>query len=210
MHAAFDPAAETRPLSEDDVQSLRRLLDARAVAAGGMTLEMLDGYFSALIAGPVEPAPERFLPAVLGDGDWPQAEREQVLALAARLWNHVRQRVRIDPATAEGGYMPLFGLPAGLLDRPGDFLDALERSGYPLGAAWAGGFLHAVRLDLPAWQALEAREPVVRAGLQLLLVLIRIDAGDGPPPTAAQRVAMVEAMPRFLHALGACHKERSA
>lgn len=206
MTDAFNPAAEREPLAEDDVQRLKQLLDTFAVPSEGMSLEMLDGLFSALIAGPAEVAPERFLPLVLGSGHWPEAARTQTLELAARLWNHIRARMDIDPDGEDSGFMPLFSVPAGLPEDPGEYAEALARSGYPLGAGWAGGFLYAVQLDLPSWRALEERVPEINAGVDLLIRMIQLEADDkGPPPTAEQRVAMAAAMPYFLRALHQQH-----
>jgi yecA family protein len=202
MTDAFNPAVQREPLTEDDVQRLKQLLDNHAVPGEGMSLEMLDGLFSALIAGPAEVEPARFLALVEGKSAWPQAARSQMLGLAARLWAHIERRLEIDPDGQDSGFMPLFSVPAGLPDEPGEYARALASSGFPLGAGWAGGFLYAVQLDLPRWRALEERVPEINAGVDLLIRMIQLEDDDsGPAPDAEQRVAMAAAMPYFLRAL---------
>lgn len=202
MTDAFNPAVQREPLTENDVQRLKNLLDTFAVSGEGMSLEMLDGLFSALIAGPAKVEPSRFLPLVLGKGHWPDPARAEMLDLAARLWNHIEQRIEIDPDGEDSGFMPLFSVPAGLPEDPGEYAAALAKSGYPLGAGWAGGFLYAVQLDLPRWRALEERVPEINAGIDLLIRMIQLEDDDkGPAPSAEQRVAMAAAMPYLLRAL---------
>src|SRR5690625_3801048 len=69
-----------QPIGEQDLDALESLADARAIAHGGMPLEALDGFFSALVVGPgplVEPA--EYLPLALGDeGPEPAAEEVAV------------------------------------------------------------------------------------------------------------------------------------
>lgn len=208
MTDAFNPAAQREPLSEDDVQRLKNLLDTFAVTGDGMSLEMLDGLFSALIAGPATVEPSRFLPLVLGNGHWPDPARIEALELAARLWSHIDARIEIDPDGEDSGFMPLFSVPAGLPEDPGEYAEALSKSGYPLGAGWAGGFLYAVQLDLPRWRALEEKVPEINAGIDLLIRMIQLEEDDkGPAPSAEQRVAMAAAMPYLLRALRQQGKE---
>lgn len=202
MTEAFNPETQREPLGEDDVQRLKQLLDTFAVSGDGMSLEMLDGLFSALIAGPAKVEPARFLPLMLGKGNWPEAAKSQVLGLAGRLWNHIERRLEIDPDSEDSGFMPLFSVPAGLPEDPAEYAQALARSGYPLGAGWAGGFLYAVQLDLPSWRALEDRVPDINAGIDLLIRMIQLEDDDkGAAPSAEQRVAMAAAMPYFLRGL---------
>lgn len=204
MTVAFDPAAARgTPLVEDDVQQLKRLLDEQAVPHGGMSLEMADGLFSALIVGPGEVPPERFLPLVFGSGSWSDSDRDAVTALLARLWAHIDARIGIDPESGELGFMPLYSVPAGLPDEPAVYVEALTRSRFPLGAGWAGGFLNAVQITLDDWRKLEESVPQVNAGIDLLIRLVQLDVDDegNLPPTSEQRVAMVTAMPHLLRAL---------
>lgn len=210
MSVAFDPAAARgEPLVEDDVQQLKQLLDERAVPHGGMSLEMADGLFSALIVGPADLPSERFLPLLFGDGDWPAAQRATATQLLSRLWAHIESRVRIDPDSGELGFMPLYSVPAGLPDDPAGYVSALNESDFPLGAGWAGGFLHAVQLALDDWRTLEQALPQVNAGIDLLIRLAQLEADEAgnPPPTSEQRLAMVTAMPYLVRAL-AVHKEQ--
>jgi uncharacterized protein len=210
MTASFDPAATAVPaLEEDEVQALKQLLDSQAVPHGGMSLEMVDGLFSALIVGPARPLPERFLPLVFGDGDWSPDDRDRVLGLLHKLWHYIAGRIAIDPDSGELGFMPLFSVPANLPDDPQAYVEALAHSRFPLGAGWAGGFLHAVQIGLDDWRALETAVPEINAGIDLLIRMVQLDADEqgNLPPTSEQRVAMATAMPHFLRALAARRPE---
>lgn len=206
MSAEFDPAAvRDQVLDEAAVQRLRSVLKQRAVPEGGMSLEMVDGLFSAIIVAPDRPGSEEFLPLVLGDVAWSAAERAELQNLLGRLWNHIEARIQIDPDSGSGAFMPLLTFPANLPEDPTEFAKAITRFEFPLGAAWAGGFLHAVNLRLAAWTELQEAVPALKTSLGYLLRLIQIGTGDdgSEPPPPDERVAMMAAMPYLLRALAA-------
>ncbi|UXI66757.1 UPF0149 family protein [Tahibacter amnicola] len=58
------PTSLMSPLTDDEVEQLMRFLDERAVVRDGMSLEMLDGFATALISGPEAILPSEWLPHV--------------------------------------------------------------------------------------------------------------------------------------------------
>lgn len=212
MSDRFEPAQPLPALDEAGVQRLRLLLKQQAVSAGGMSLEMVDGLFSALQVAPADCASSEWLPLVLGSGEWNAADRAEAVTLLARLWHHVGERIEIDPDSDPGTYMPLLSFPSALPESEAELAEALVRWEFPLGAAWAGGFLHAVHLRLPDWQALQQRIPALQTSFGHLLRLIQLDTdSDGSKaPTGAERVALLTAVPYLLRALRATRRERLA
>ena len=153
-------------IGEQDLDELESLADAWA-ARGGMPLEALDGFFSALVVGPdPTPAPAEFLPVAVGDeGQWSDAEEAgRAIGLLMKLWNHVAWRVAQalpddadESAQAEElgmALMPIVGLPAGE-DGAADVQDdpfAGVPADFPLGALWASGFMQGVALREKGWE----------------------------------------------------------
>lgn len=204
MTAPF-AAAPAAPLTEASVQRLKTLLAEHAQPRGGMSLEMVDGLFSALITAPQPVPADEFLPLVWGGAPAfdDAATAAEANALLASLWNHIEQRIAIDPDAGDGVFMPLLTMPANLPEDPDGFADAIAAFDFPLGAAWAGGFLHAVNLRLPQWTALEQQVDGLTQSFGHLLRLIQIDAADDGtlPPDPKERVALMAAMPYMLRAL---------
>src|SRR5690606_37050322 len=56
------------PLSDAELDRLSELLERYAVPHGGMSLEMLDGFLSALVVGPEPVPPGEYEPEVWGHG----------------------------------------------------------------------------------------------------------------------------------------------
>lgn len=153
-------------MDEQDLDELETL--ARGWAEhGGMPLEALDGYFSALIAGPGPvPMPGEYLADVVG-GDNPWASQEQAsraLGLVAGFWNHIAWRIRQpipdgDDASGEAmeermALLPLLALPGpgeGGEEDGGPF-DGIPPD-FPAGAMWASGFLQGMSLRPEGWDA---------------------------------------------------------
>lgn len=133
-------ASSREPLTDGDLDRLDELLEALN-PDGAMLLEELDGFFSALVAGPVPGDPEQHLDEVLGldegtqpafDGD---AQRAELLALLERHWRS------IDEALGDGeGFAPIL---------------MHDDQGRPGGNLWAIGFLRGISLAPDAWEAVE-------------------------------------------------------
>ena len=82
-------------MSEHDLDALESLLETHAAPHGGMSLEMLDGYLSALVVGPVPVSPGHYMDAIWGDGPQPDTgeEAQGRMSLVVALWNHIAWRV---------------------------------------------------------------------------------------------------------------------
>ncbi|MCD9027491.1 UPF0149 family protein [Luteimonas sp. BDR2-5] len=182
------PAA-AGPLDEQDVAALEALLAPR-IGQGGMPLETLDGFFSALIVGPGELVmPREYLPYVFGEvpawADQRQASEE--MGLLTKLWNHIAWRVVQPlpyedelpaPDASDDGFelMPLIALPD-TGDEDGDDADPFDAipPDFPVGALWAGGFLHGMSLRGDAWEAWMATDDDLCADVA---DLVRLSATD--------------------------------
>ena len=82
-------------IGDDQVARLDELLEACADEHGGMTLEMLDGFLSALVVGPDLVPPSEYLPCIWTEElVWESAEKaEEALGLVMALWNDITRRV---------------------------------------------------------------------------------------------------------------------
>ncbi len=133
---ADDPAAANR-LSPAHENWLSGFLTSRQVPPSTMSLEMLDGYFTALAIGPAIVPPDEYLAAIWGDDDgetctWDSEEQAtEVMALFVRHWNAIAMR-----AQADALHRPLLA----------DYDD--DESG----SEWAGGFMIGVDLRGKEWE----------------------------------------------------------
>ena len=105
-----------------------------------MNLEQLDGFFAALICGPVNVPPSEYLPMILGDDmvledtfDG-QTVLQDFLSLIMRYWN-----VIVDTLQSDEVYLPL------LLQ---------DENGISHANDWANGFLRGMELRKAEWAAL--------------------------------------------------------
>lgn len=193
-------------MSEADIGRLQALLMSHAVPNGGMNLEMLDGLLCGLLVGPADVPPAETRPLIWGDDPkWDSpAQAQEAERLVQQLSRFIEARIGIDPDKAEGSFMPLVSMPQGLPDDPVEFEAASRELDYPLGAAWAGGFLHAVDLRLPLWRIWEQQIEGLEESIAFLLRLIQLEPHpeDGsPPPSFHERVNMLAAMPYMLRIL---------
>jgi uncharacterized protein len=198
-------------LSEIDVDRLQSLLMTRAVPNGGMNLEMLDGLLCGLLAGPCEVPPAEYEPLIWGGKvRWESpAEGREAEQLVQRLIRFIEARIAVEPDREEGGYMPLLSMPADMHEDPAR-MEAGAPADFPLGAAWAGGFLQAIDLRLPQWRRLEQHIEGLQESIALLLRLIQLEASseDGTaPPDFHGRLNILTAMPYMLRILD--HRRRS-
>ena len=134
------------PLSDDQLERLGHLLDLRAVPFGGFNLEALDGFLSALAAGPEPVAPEEWQPQVWGGiaPRWENLEESaEVQGLLLAHWQTCLQRAQLGDDLADD-YSPLLWLPEDPLAEQPDALD--------IGHDWAHGFFRAVEMRDAAWQ----------------------------------------------------------
>jgi len=173
------------PMSEDDIERLETLLWERAVPNGGMPLEMLDGYFSALACGPDLVLPSEYNRLIWGDPPpvWESIdEASESFYLVQGYWNHIVDRIARDPDAEPDAVAPAIMMPDGLLAH----IDGIVESGeipaalseddlsFPLASGWAVGFFLGVELREEAWDAwAEAHEHIAEHldDIQLLMVL---------------------------------------
>lgn len=191
------------------IDQLDRLLEQRAVPFGGLGLEPLDGYLTALAVSPGEVTPADWLPRVWGKAPprWENAEEEaeatQLLMLA---WETARRRVRLpgDELTVEGAL--LWWLPDDPEGEHGPDVD--------IGAAWAGGFLDGMDLRSDAWDAWIAEDDwigEVEAYIEALAVGSYPPEEEGGAPVPLdyrERLEIYGGLPDMLHDLH-CHRIES-
>lgn len=135
-----------KPLSDDELSSLRHMLLFEVDHDDVMTLEILDGYLHALALGPVTIMPSTWLPKVWGQtvaegmlpalGDLAQADH--LLGLVMRHFNGIVARLESETPQL----MPLWN----------EYTS--EGKTYDDGEAWAYGFVLGVKLAQAAWAPL--------------------------------------------------------
>ncbi len=125
------------PLTEPELDRLHDTLEA---GHASMNLESMDGYFTALICGPVFVSPSQALQQVLGE-DFVFEGNEQAtdcLGLMMRHWNWIAaelQRTLVEPHV----YLPI------LLE---------DDTGVARGNDWAHGFMRGVQAHPGSWSDL--------------------------------------------------------
>ena len=156
---------------------------------GGMPLEALDGYFSALIAGPGPvPMPSEYLAAVVGeDNQWASQEQaSRALGLLMGFWNHVAWRIEQpipdeDDESEEAMEERMVLLPLLAMPEPeGDGADDADPfdgipSDFPVGGLWASGFIQGMSLRSEGWEQWMQADEDLAADLQDLSRLALID-----------------------------------
>ncbi len=133
------PIANPNPLTEDEFAKLGEFL--RSIKnCQAMSLEEMDGFFTALICGPEMVSPSEYLPYVWGnelsnDGVFQSLEEAQnVLNLALRHWNTIASTLYKGRV-----YFPF------LLE---------DEDGLAQGNDWAKGFLRGMGLRRASWNEL--------------------------------------------------------
>lgn len=132
-----DPAKSIR-LSIEERDWLFNFLESKQVPETTMSLEMLDGYFTALVIGPTTIMPSEYMPQVWGEGGeeakFDCAKQAQyVMGLLMRHWNTIVRRV-----AADAPIRPIM-VPLGDTDR---------------GRAWATGLIAGTALRPNDWEPL--------------------------------------------------------
>ena len=205
-----------QPMSEDAIDELEQLLETRAVPHGGMSLEMLDGYLSALVVGPRLVMPSHYLPKVWGDAPaWDSmAEASQGMSHVLALQNHIVWRVA-QPLPEEGDEDVMYLMPLLQLPEPVDGEDALSDAaqGFPVGCAWATGFLEGLGEAQDDWDRWLAEDEELGDDLEDLARLSLLGAdhatalGADPSdvPTAEERWEILAQVPGLLQY---CNEQR--
>lgn len=182
-------------LSEDELEELDQFLMSDAVSDESMTLESLDGYLTAIVAGPTTIMPSQWLPGVWGpnEEDAPEfesmAQYQRIVELLFRHMNMIVDSLIHNPDDFE----PLFTTSQyNGSDR--EFLD---------GEAWAYGFMQGVALCRPDWQPLYD-SPEGQAWLRPLRLLGDDDVcpeQDELTRTPTQREELAEQVPAGVAAI---------
>lgn len=140
------------PLSDEEYEILEEFLaecDERT-----MTLEEMDGFFCALIAGPEPVPPEEFLPRVF-TGSFAQLtdfeDTREIIRLVLRHWNGISDTL------AKGEiYMPYL---------------YQEEDGTMPANQWAGGFIEGMNMRHDAWNGLVSDEDHGGAIIPMMVLL---------------------------------------
>ena len=127
------------PLNDDEYDTLDDLL--ADIGPESMDVAKLEGYLTALVAGPALPAQEAWLPKVWGGAEG----KPEAAALVLRHFEYLRTWLAKDP----GSFEPIY-----------------ECGGSWTVEAWCDGFLEGMRLDAPAWAPLRAGQPALLAPFQ--------------------------------------------
>lgn len=205
------------PMTEAELEHLDALLSGPGCADDGMSLEMLDGFFSALIVGPELVMPSEYLPYVWGDrSPWPDPDAAaEAVSAVMRLWNHIAWRVQQPvveggDAEAQAVLMPSLALPEqGQVSADADDPLAGVPVDFPFAAGWAHGFLLGVSLRGQAWGALIEGDELMVDDMSMVVSLSALDATHAAEldlPTDRlmdlhDRLAAVMELPAMLHEL---------
>lgn len=182
-----------QPLSDQEIETLSRFLDERAVDRDGMSFEMLDGYLTAVLSGPDMIMPSEWLPQIWTGGDvetdepWvfeDEEEANRILGLVMRHYN------RIAGVLSQGGaeFEPWIGEVE---------LEGGEFAAY--GQEWALGYLRGVGLREAAWSVL-LDDPDWQEELEAVDLLARgpdDDETGTEVATQEQRDALIDDMVGF-------------
>lgn len=195
-HAANDDSALGA-----DREALRRLLALRAAPFGGLTLEGLDGFLTALAIGPDLVLPSEWLPGIWGSRQprWESpAEAQRVTGMLMAHWNDILRRVALDPVEqVDADDRPIFG-------------DGAD--GVPRGQAWAEGFLDGMDAAPDGWDDWAEEVAWIDEAEQDIEALTWPAVPDGfvpddggPALEDADRESILAEMPATLHRL---HRHR--
>ncbi|MBX6393000.1 MAG: UPF0149 family protein [Burkholderiales bacterium] len=175
------------PLTEDEMDELAALLE-ELPSDDAMSLEMVDGYFAAIIAGPEHPPASEYLPRVYGfepgDETPPFEDAEKSARIAELLQRHWRtmaaQLFRL--LEKDEVYVPIM---------------AEDEEGNALGNEWAAGFLIGTELRPHAWQELyedDSRDGLLAPMLQLAHEHDPDPERRTPPISPQRRAALLDEM----------------
>ncbi len=130
--------------TEEEWIELDDFLMSEAVSDRAMSLDMLDGYMTAIVVGPTSLSATRWYPGIWGDReeDAPAfestEEAKRIMGLVIGHYNGIIRSIELDPDT----HAPFFDY---YQDESGEHVD---------GELWAYGFMQGLALTRQDWQAL--------------------------------------------------------
>ena len=162
-----------QPLNDDELDRLGEFLDE--IDPPAMNLEMLDGYFAALVCCPDRVMPSEYLPQIWGnafsfDSDDQAAD---IIGLIMRHWNTISSALS-RTLRKDDVYMPIL---------------LLDEDGVAYGNDWATGFMHGVQARPASWGKL--LNSVEYGGPMVIIMLLAHehdpDPDMRPPPIAPDK-----------------------
>ncbi len=185
-----DPAAGVR-LTEAELDWLAGFLDSAQAPEATLSMEHLDGFFSALVAGPVVVPPSRYMPVIWGGKEGPvydsMEQVQHVTGLLMRHWNTIAAR-----------------LGAGVAHEPYLYEVPVQEKG----RHWAEGFLLGLDLEQRAWSPM-LRDPHAGGIAMLISALIAYEHG-GEAPDDDARAEIIENLPTLLIGAWVYWRDREA
>ncbi|AUN33901.1 hypothetical protein C0V82_26170 (plasmid) [Niveispirillum cyanobacteriorum] len=185
-----DPAAGVR-LSEEELDWLAGFLDSAQAPEATLSMEHLDGFFSALVAGPVMVPPSRYMPVIWGGNEGPvydsMEQVQHVTGLLMRHWNTIAAR-----------------LGAGVVHEPYLYEVPVQE----MGRHWAEGFLLGLDLEQRAWSPM-LRDPQA-GGIAMLISALIADEHGGEAPDDDARAEIIENLPTLLIGAWVYWRDREA
>ena len=186
-------------LDDDEIERLGELLDLHAIPHGGLNMEALDGFLSALAVGPEAIPASEWQPLVWGEQPAAfagTAESDEAQRLLLGHWNACVARVKWQGEELPDALSPLLWLP----EDP----DAAQPDELDVGSDWANGFFAAVELRPDAWQTwLDSQDWID----EILEYLERLASGvvlaehEGDPPAQIsfkERMEIIASLPDML------------
>lgn len=161
------------PLNDDELDRLEVFLEG--IGSSAMNLEMLDGFFVALICCPDTVLPSECLPQIWGDEHAfkDEAQAADILGLIMRHWNTIASAL-LRTLKKDDVYYPV------LLEGEDGVAQAND---------WARGFMRGVQLRPESWSALINSEEF--GGLMLPFMILAHehdpDPTMRPPPIAPEK-----------------------
>ena len=185
-----NPRSVSSNFDDAAIDRLETLLIQQALPAGGLPLEAVHGLFSAAIVAPGEPIlPADLLPYIWGqDYVWEDDTRAQdALDLLMGLWNDIVRRIVNDPESEREVATPLVALPEDIDESNPESWD--DEHDFPVGAAWAVGFMIGFGLREEEWDRRIADNEQIRDDVNDIFTLLPEPDADELAEEAAEREA---------------------
>ena len=133
------------PLLDEEIEELEEFLLSEAVSDEAMSLDMLDGFLTALAVGPVNMRMDDWLHHVWGGRENPphfetMDQAQRIIGFIMRHMNGIIWSLQHDPDTFD----PMLDTRT-VMDDPKEYLD---------GESWAYGFMEGLELCRKDWQPL--------------------------------------------------------